>query len=50
MAKNFKISPYTNGGTLYLKLGEPDVFRTYSVAELVEAAEKIDPGFSTVKR
>ncbi|MDY6795246.1 MAG: HEPN domain-containing protein [Actinomycetota bacterium] len=35
---------------LYLKLEEPDVFRTHSVAELVEATEKINPGFSRVKR
>ncbi len=35
---------------LYLKLEEPDVFRTHSVAELMEAAEKVDPVFSRVKR
>ncbi len=35
---------------LYLKLEELDVFRTHSVAELVEAAEKVDPAFSRVKR
>jgi len=34
---------------LYLKLEEPDVFRTHSVAELIEAAEKLDPVFSRVK-
>ncbi len=35
---------------LYLKLEEPDVFRTHSVAELIEAAEKVDPVFSRMKR
>lgn len=35
---------------LYLKLGEPEVFRTHSVAELIEATEGIDPGFARLKR
>ncbi len=35
---------------LYLKLGEAEVFRTHSVAELIEAAEKVDPVFSRLKR
>ncbi len=35
---------------LYLKLEELDVFRTHSVAELAEAAEKINQDFSRVKR
>ncbi|MDI6830016.1 MAG: HEPN domain-containing protein [Actinomycetota bacterium] len=35
---------------LYPKLEEPDVSRTHSVAELIEAAVKVDPVFSRVKR
>jgi HEPN domain-containing protein len=35
---------------LYLKLEEADVFRTHSVAELVEAASKVDKDFTQVER
>jgi len=35
---------------LYFRLEEVDVFRTHSVAELLEAASKIDKDFSQVTR